>query len=182
MATYETRPLLFFYTDSNSNSPAVIYSATTSCVCPCQHSVLTPFIIGTGIRGFQLRSHGSSACQRSLTEPHWWIIKLRAVKSHSLTPIPFFQRPFPARLPISPSGWQGPALCCCRDPRASSWAAGDPCLAAPDTAPPSPPRQNTTPARKHTHTQWHEENYASVQQTKLHLKTALLLLLCSKCM
>lgn len=35
MATYETRPLLF-RTESDSKWPAVIYSVTTSCACPCQ--------------------------------------------------------------------------------------------------------------------------------------------------
>lgn len=97
-----------------------------------------------------------------------WIIRLREITDS----IPFFQQPSPAPIPTSPSGWWGPALCCCLDPRASSWAAGDPCSTAPDTAPLLPPGQNTTPARQHT--QWHEEKDAFIKQTKLQWKAALL--------
>lgn len=110
-------------------------------VRPCQHCVRTPFIISAGIRGLQVQSHGSSACQQSLS------LGLEAVNDWALANIPFSQRPSPARIPTCPSGLRGPAQCCCRDPRASWWAADDPCSAAPGRAPPSPPRQNTTPER-----------------------------------
>lgn len=87
-------------------------------------------------------SPGTWGCE-SLSKEQCWC----AMLATALTNIPFSQRPSLARLPICPSGWQGPAPCCCLDPRASRRAAGDPCSAAPDTAPPSPPRRNTTPAR-----------------------------------
>ena len=121
--------------------PAVIYSVTTSWVRPCQHAVLTPFIISSGLEAYtHTQSHSSSVCQRSLSGTWSWI-------SASLNAVPFSQQPSPAPPPISPSGWRGPAPCCCPDPRALWRGAADPCSSAPDTAPPSPRRQNTTPAR-----------------------------------
>lgn len=138
--------LLFHW---GSNSTAVIHRVTTSRV---SLPTLTPFITNTGIKGSQLHLHDSSVCQWFLAGGVEVLNHLgkKQWKPHSGNPpiLPFYRWPSSARLPTSPSGWRGHAPWCCLGPRVSWRAAGDPCSAAHDTAPPWPQRQNTTPVRR----------------------------------
>lgn len=122
----------------------MMYCTTTSCVSLPALRPHTLHYQHWGIRGLQVQSHGSKCV---LTVSLWLSLGRESLGRNALAHIPFSQQTSPAPTPTCPSGWPGPARCCCLGPQVSQPRAAGPCSAAPGRAPPWPPRLNTTPAR-----------------------------------